>query len=80
MELTVTGLLSLVLKGKNVSSRHTFPRTLVHERCGMELIFSGNTDCKMYYNLSKHIYRFMGGPSKGGAGVVGPSYDIERQE
>jgi len=46
----------------------------------MELIFSGNTDCKMYYNLSKHIYRFMGGPSKGGAGVVGPSYDIERQE
>ena len=23
----------------------------------------GNTDCKMYYNLTKNIYRFMGSPA-----------------
>lgn len=23
---------------------------------------SGNTDCKMYYNLTKHVYRYMGQP------------------
>lgn len=37
-----------------------------------ELISSGNTDCKMYYNLTKNVYRFMGGPMPFGAsGVVG---------
>jgi hypothetical protein len=43
-------------------------------------MISGNTDCKMYYNLSKHIYRFMGGPSKGGSGVVRSTYGVERQK
>jgi hypothetical protein len=30
----------------------------------------------MYYNLSKNIYRFMGGPSKGSSGVVGHPADF----
>jgi hypothetical protein len=34
------------------------------------LINRGNTDCKMYYNLSKNIYRFMGGPSEGSFAAV----------
>lgn len=35
----------------------------------------GNTDCKMYYNLTKNIYRFMGGPFGLSAGVV--SFETE---
>ena len=32
---------------------------------------SGNTDCKMYYNLTKNVYRFMGAPAGSGHNAVG---------
>ena len=70
-------LLSPIQRDKSVLSHHTFQRELVSKRFRLELIISGNTDCKMYYNLSKHVYRFMGGPSGGGGGVVSSSYRLK---
>lgn len=34
---------------------------------------TGNTDCKMYYNLSKNVYRFMGGPARSDGNAVSVS-------
>ena len=31
---------------------------------------SGNTDCKMYYNLTKNVYRFTGAPNGSGLNTV----------
>ncbi|OCF45385.1 Gly-Xaa carboxypeptidase [Kwoniella heveanensis CBS 569] len=51
---------------------------------GKEIIVSpyastGNTDCKMYYNLTKNVYRFMGSQagSGGGAHTVDEKASIE---
>lgn len=33
-------------------------------------ICSGNTDCKMYYGLTKNVYRFMGAPAGSGFAAV----------
>jgi len=30
---------------------------------------TGNTDCKMYYNLTRHVYRFNGAPLSAGANI-----------
>ncbi|ORY29955.1 carboxypeptidase s precursor [Naematelia encephala] len=37
------------------------------ERIVTPYVSTGNTDCKMYYNLTKHVYRFMGSPSESGS-------------
>ncbi|WVQ78467.1 hypothetical protein IAT38_000553 [Cryptococcus sp. DSM 104549] len=36
------------------------------ERIVTPFASTGNTDCKMYYNLTKNVYRFMGAPSGSG--------------
>lgn len=38
----------------------TFPGPNGTERIVTPSASTGNTDCKMYYHLSKHVYRFMG--------------------
>ncbi|WWC89786.1 uncharacterized protein L201_004712 [Kwoniella dendrophila CBS 6074] len=35
------------------------------ERIVTPYMSTGNTDCKMYYNLTKNVYRFMGSPTEG---------------
>ncbi|GFZ45802.1 hypothetical protein JCM24511_03532 [Saitozyma sp. JCM 24511] len=39
------------------------------ERIVTPFASTGNTDCKMYYNLTKNVFRYMGGPSGGSGGV-----------
>jgi Gly-Xaa carboxypeptidase len=31
---------------------------------------SGNTDCKVYYNLTKNVFRYVGGPNGLDRGIV----------
>ncbi|EIW70200.1 hypothetical protein TREMEDRAFT_30032 [Tremella mesenterica DSM 1558] len=45
------GTVKAVLPGPNGKERYVSP-----------FAPTGNTDCKMYYNLTKNVYRFMGGP------------------
>jgi hypothetical protein len=33
-------------------------------------LVSGNTDCKVYYNLSRNVYRFMALPEDAAFGMV----------
>ena len=40
--------------------RATFPGPNGEERTVTPFASTGNTDCKMYYNLTKNVYRFMG--------------------
>ena len=37
-----------------------FPGPNGEERTVAPFASTGNTDCKMYYNLTKNVYRFMG--------------------
>lgn len=34
------------------------------------LTSSGNTDCKVYYNLTKNVFRYVGGPNGLDRGIV----------
>lgn len=45
--------------------KSTFPGPKGEERIVAPWASTGNTDCKMYYNLTKHVYRFMGSRTGG---------------
>ena len=52
-----------------------FPGPDGQERIVAPWASTGNTDCKMYYNLSKNVYRFMGSRD-GGFNAVSIVHDI----
>jgi len=56
----------------------TFPGPDGAERIVSPYASTGNTDCKMYYNLTKNVYRFMGGRLTSNTNAV--SHQIARED
>jgi Gly-Xaa carboxypeptidase len=49
--------------------RAVMPSGDKHERIVTPFASTGNTDCKMYYNLTRNVYRFSGAPLSSGANI-----------